>query len=99
MVGVCTSCSGGGQSGDSAWLLPPYWVPRPEVCRAALLVASASLPPSLPPSLPLMLGWPSCIPGTLPRICIFEAMDTDRGFNESKVASRALTDARPRYYF
>lgn len=24
----------------------------------------------LPPSLP---GWPSCIPGTLPRICIFEA--------------------------
>lgn len=60
-------------------------------------------PPFFPSFLPLSLlprlGWPSCIPGTLPRICIFEAMDTDRGFNESKVASRALTDAQPRYYF
>lgn len=54
--------------------------------------------PSPKPSLPGRAGR-TVSPEPLPGICIFEARDTDRGFNESKVASRALTDARPRYYF
>lgn len=62
---------------------------------AGLLRALPALPSARPPGGAGCAGSPEPLPG----ICIFEATDTDRGFNESKVASRALTDARPRYYF
>lgn len=85
--------AGAGEGGCGSRLPPPHWTLRPAVRRAA---GSTILPPS---ALPPRRGWPHCVPEPLPGICIFEATDTDRGFNESKVASWVLTDARPRYYF
>lgn len=90
----CLRCAlaaqGEGGCRDGAWLPPP-----PGLRGQGY---SWLCPPSPQPSL-LGRAGRTASPEPLPRICIFEATDTDRGFNESKVASRALTDARPRYYF
>lgn len=93
----------GGAGALTAWVALQGWCqPRlslgTEARSTRLLVAPSPLSPHrLPHHHHPGQGATSLEP--LPRICIFEAMDTDRGFSESKVASRALTDARPRYYF
>lgn len=47
----CALAAMGEAGGDDAWLLPPYWAPKPKACRAGLLMVSVDLPPSLLPVL------------------------------------------------